>query len=78
MHAKTALMNPHQAVIFGKTPLKSAQVTAWDLRAGIAMVMAGMIATGETTVTNIQYIQRGYENIVEKLQALGADIIITE
>lgn len=74
MRGHVAILNPHQALIFGKTPLTSAQVTSWDLRAGAAMVIAGMIATGETKVTNIEYIERGYENFIGKLTKLWADI----
>lgn len=63
------------AVIEGKVNcLSGARVKATDLRAGAAMVIAGLIADGETTVTNVKYIDRGYERIVENLQALGADI----
>jgi UDP-N-acetylglucosamine 1-carboxyvinyltransferase len=54
--------------------LKGTQVTSWDLRAGAAMVIAWLIAEGETQVTNVEYIYRGYENFVSKLQALWADI----
>jgi UDP-N-acetylglucosamine 1-carboxyvinyltransferase len=70
MRGHVAILNPHQALIFGKTSLTSAQVTSWDLRAGAAMVIAGMIATGETKVTNIEYIERGYENFIGKLTKL--------
>ena len=62
------------AVIEGVERLTGVKVKATDLRAGAAMLIAGMIANGETTVENIQYIDRGYENVVEKLTALGADI----
>ncbi|MDI9490213.1 MAG: UDP-N-acetylglucosamine 1-carboxyvinyltransferase [Saccharofermentanales bacterium] len=61
------------AVVQG-SPLKGATVFARDLRAGAAMVTAGLAAEGETTVTNVYAIQRGYENFIEKLQAVGADI----
>lgn len=62
------------AVIEGVPQLTGVTVKALDLRAGAAMVIAGMLATGETTVENVQYIDRGYEDIVEKLTELGADI----
>lgn len=74
MGGHTAILNPHEALVFGKMKLKWAEVTSWDLRAGAAMVIAGLIAEGETKVTNITYIERGYENFVEKLQKLGARI----
>lgn len=63
------------AVIEGVSKLTSAQLTATDLRAGAAMVIAGLVATGgETAINNAQYIDRGYERIQENLKALGADI----
>lgn len=76
MRGHTAILNPHEALIFGKTHLKWAEVTSWDLRAGAAMVIAGLLAEGTTKVTNVEYILRGYEKFVEKLQHLGADITV--
>ena len=72
--ATVQTLNPHEAEIEGKTELKGAQVTSWDLRAGAAMVIAGLIARGETHITNIDYIKRGYEDFVANLKNLGADI----
>ena len=60
--------------IQGVEQLKGAPVKADDLRAGAAMVIAGMCAAGTTVVEDIHFIERGYENIVEKLAAVGADI----
>ena len=62
------------AVIEGGKPLTGAPVHACDLRAGAAMVIAGMCATGTTVVEDVRFIERGYENFVGKLKALGADI----
>ncbi len=62
------------AVIEGGRRLTGAPVHACDLRAGAAMVIAGMCASGTTVVEDVRYIERGYENFVGKLQALGADI----
>lgn len=62
------------ATIEGMEYLVGAPVKADDLRAGAAMVIAGLIAKGETVVDNVHYIERGYENIIEKLIAVGADI----
>ena len=62
------------AIIKGKTPLVGRKVVATDLRAGASMMVAGMIAKGTTTITNIEHILRGYENIVDKLSNVGADI----
>ncbi len=60
--------------IIGPTKLKAENVTATDLRAGAGLVLAALIAEGETTINNTDYILRGYENIVEKLRKLGAKI----
>ncbi len=62
------------AVIAGVKSLNPAPVKAVDLRAGAAMIIAGLMAEGETCVENTIYIDRGYENVVEKFSALGADI----
>ncbi len=62
------------AVIQGGSPLTGAKVTARDLRAGAAMVMAGLAAEGVTEIAEINKIERGYERFVHKLQSLGADI----
>ena len=62
------------AVIQGVGKLKGAPVVATDLRAGAAMVIAGLAAEGTTEIDNIFYIERGYEKIDEKLRGLGADI----
>ena len=59
------------AIIKGPTPLKGRNVIATDLRAGAAMLVAGMIAEGTTVISNIEHILRGYEKIVEKLSTVG-------
>ena len=64
------------AVIEGGRRLSGALVHACDLRAGAAMVIAGMVASGVTEIDEIHYIERGYERFVEKLNALGADISV--
>ena len=66
------------AVIIGPTKLKGTDVTATDLRAGAAMVVAGLLAEGETRIADIEHILRGYENIIEKLTNVGAKIEIKE
>ena len=68
------LINGKTAVVTGTPKLQGARVLAHDLRAGAALVIAGLVAEGTTHVENIHFIERGYERIVEKLQALGADI----
>lgn len=66
------------ATIIGPTELKGTNVVATDLRAGAAMVAAGLKAGGKTTITNVEHILRGYEHIVEKLTEVGAKIDIKE
>ncbi len=74
MGAHVEFLNPHQALIIGPTKLQGIPISSWDIRAGAAMVIAALIANGETEISNINYIDRGYENLCSKLQALGADI----
>ncbi|MDR1531238.1 MAG: UDP-N-acetylglucosamine 1-carboxyvinyltransferase [Clostridiales bacterium] len=62
------------AFIEGNIALTGAEVSATDLRAGVALVIAGLAAEGVTTINDVKYIDRGYENIESKLGALGADI----
>jgi UDP-N-acetylglucosamine 1-carboxyvinyltransferase len=64
----------HHAVVAGQARLSGAPVRAHDIRAGAAMVVAGLVAEGETLVSDAHHIDRGYERLVEKLAALGADI----
>jgi len=63
-----------KAVVKGKTPLSGAETTATDLRASASLVLAGLIASGETTITEAHHLDRGYENLGKKLNFLGADI----
>lgn len=63
-----------KAIIHGKTNLVGRKVKATDLRAGAAMLIAGMIADGETIIYNIEHLLRGYERIVDKLNNVGANI----
>ena len=74
MWGEVKIVNPHEAKLFWPTPLSGSMVTSWDLRAWCAVVIAGLIAQWETKVTNIKYIKRWYENFLENLQSLGADI----
>lgn len=67
-----------QIVYEGPNQLQGAQVKATDLRAGAALVIAGLMAQGKTEITNIEFILRGYSNIIEKLTNLGADIQLIE
>ena len=66
------------AVIKGVRKLTGAKVLSTDLRGGAALVSAALVAKGETEITNIDYILRGYEALDEKLRKLGANIKIKE
>jgi UDP-N-acetylglucosamine 1-carboxyvinyltransferase len=68
------LQEGRTSIISGVARLKGAHVTASDLRAGAALVLAGLAAEGETFVQNIHFIDRGYDNLVGTIQALGGDI----
>lgn len=63
------------AIVNGVNKLSGAEISATDLRAGAALVLAGLYASGETVVNNVEYIDRGYEFFEEKLRGLGADIV---
>ncbi len=63
------------AIVEGVAKLKGADVNATDLRAGAALVLAGLVAEGKTKVGYLYHIDRGYDNLVQKLQRLGADIV---
>lgn len=66
--------DPHRAIVYGPTKLVGTNIPSSDLRAGAAMIIAGLIAKGTTTINNIYQIDRGYERIEKRLQQLGADI----
>jgi UDP-N-acetylglucosamine 1-carboxyvinyltransferase len=74
MGVQLELLNPHQALIIGPNQLRALPITSVDIRAGAAMVVAALVADGTTEISNIDYIDRGYERIDEKLQKLGAEI----
>jgi len=67
-------INGKTATVVGVDQLYGAHVCAHDLRAGAALVIAGLAAQGTTTVDHIHFVERGYERLIEKLTALGADI----
>ncbi len=70
--------NGQNLLITGPTKLQGTEVKSTDLRAGAALVAAGLLATGTTTILDSEHILRGYENIIEKLQNVGAEIKIIE
>ena len=74
MGAQIILCDPHRAVVSGPTPLNGARVSSPDIRAGMALLIAALGANGITEIHNIDQIDRGYEKIDERLNALGARI----
>ena len=77
MGAQIILCDPHRAVVIGhdnKIQLRAGRMTSPDIRAGIALLIAALSAKGESTINNIEQIDRGYEDIEERLRALGAKI----
>jgi UDP-N-acetylglucosamine 1-carboxyvinyltransferase len=76
MGARIVLCDPHRVLVQGPSPLfaNPQGVTSPDIRAGMAMVLAALCARGQTTIYNIQQIDRGYERIDQKLLALGAKV----
>jgi UDP-N-acetylglucosamine 1-carboxyvinyltransferase len=78
MGARIVLCDPHRAVVSGPSRLSGAELTSPDVRAGMAMVIAALCAEGESVIRNIYQIERGYERLVARLTALGADITLEE
>lgn len=78
MGAKIILCDPHRATVIGhdfKSTLKATTMTSPDIRAGVSLLIAALSAKGTSTIHNIEQIDRGYENIDERLRAIGADIV---
>ena len=78
MGAQITLCDPHRAVVSGPSLLHGDHLVSPDVRAGMAMVIAAMTANGESRISNVYQIERGYEHLVERLQALGAHITKVE
>ena len=74
MGARIVLCDPHRALVSGPCKLRAARVESPDIRAGMAMLLAAMCAEGTSTINNASQIERGYERIDERLNALGARI----
>ena len=74
MGAQIILCDPHRVVVVGPQPLRGAKVQSPDVRAGMALLIAGLCAQGRTEIYNIHQIDRGYERVDQKLRALGAHI----
>ena len=74
MGAKTILCDPHRVLVSGPSRLHGTHLASPDIRAGMALVIAALVAKGTSIIDNAEQIDRGYENLVEKLKGLGADI----
>ena len=77
MGAQIILCDPHRATVIGldrKYRLKGIKMSSPDIRAGVALLIAALSASGESEISNIDQIDRGYQNIDTRLKALGADI----
>lgn len=75
MGANITLADPHRSFVYGPTRLKARQLETPDIRAGMALVLAALSAKGESVINQAELIERGYEDVVGKLKALGADIV---
>ncbi len=74
MGANAIVADPHRVVITGPTPLYGQEIKSFDLRAGATLIIAGLLAAGETIINEAEIVDRGYERIEERLSALGAKI----
>ena len=74
MGARIVLCDPHRAIVAGPSKMRGARLESPDIRAGMAMLIAAMCAEGTSTINNAQQIERGYERIDERLNAMGAKI----
>lgn len=78
MGANATVCDPHRVLISGPTPLYGTEIKSLDLRAGATLLIAGLIAQGETVINDAEVLDRGYEKIDERLKKLGADIVRIE
>lgn len=74
MGANITVCDPHRALITGCTPLYGTNISSYDLRSGASLIIAGLIAQGETVINDAYQVDRGYERIEERLRRLGAEI----
>jgi len=74
MGAKAEILDPHRVKIIGPTALSGAKITSYDIRMGMTLVIAALCADGESEIDGIEHIDRGYENLEERLASVGADI----
>lgn len=74
MGANAVIADPHRVIITGPTPLRGTEIRSLDLRAGATMVLAGLLAEGQTVIHDAEMVYRGYEDLDGRLRELGADI----
>lgn len=74
MGANATICDPHRVLVTGPTPLYGREMPSLDIRAGATLVLAGLVAEGETVIHQVEILDRGYERFAERLAALGADI----
>lgn len=74
MGAKITLADPHRVLISGPNKLRGRVLATPDIRAGMALVVAALVARGKSVINQAELIERGYEDVVRKLRSLGADI----
>jgi UDP-N-acetylglucosamine 1-carboxyvinyltransferase len=74
MGANAEILDPHRVKITGPTKLSGKQIKTYDLRMGMTLVIAALTASGQSEISDIHHIDRGYENLEERLTSLGADI----
>ena len=78
MGANIFIADPHRVIVSGPTPLMSDRLFCKDIRAGISVILAAMVAEGKSEIENIEVVERGYEKIDDRLKALGAEIVRVE
>ncbi len=74
MGANALVADPHRVVITGPTPLYGREIRSFDLRAGATLIIAGLIAAGETLISDIEVVDRGYERLDQRLRTVGARV----
>jgi UDP-N-acetylglucosamine 1-carboxyvinyltransferase len=73
--ARIVLCDPHRAVVVGPSKLRGGPIYSPDIRAGMALLIAALCAQGQSQIDNIEQIDRGYEQIEQKLQKIGAHVV---
>jgi hypothetical protein len=74
MGAQITMMDPHRVLVKGPTPLRGKRLESPDLRAGLAFIIAAIIAEGTSEIFNVYYVDRGYEHVEERLRSIGVQI----